>query len=259
MPHFTDEDRKKIVKVAKALEREGCHFLVGGYGAHPNKSNGHPVKPGGVSIANYSFDPDAPVITAAQTSVGGICLGQFLDKSVGGGVLRHHRKPQLEQYLNDLASGIIGPFPGTTNLYPRHFVRDGKVVVVLGESCEGKRHFDCIGFVNFCISKALVTNWKYEYVQYRGKIAGCVEIDIKDVKNGDLVFRERVRERDDDPKCLISGKSPEKHRSPHAGICIKNNGSPAQVIMAQTRGAGVRTVPISSGCWLFARRLNYRR
>ncbi len=66
--------------------------------------------------------------------------------------------------------------------------------IVLGEDCTNRRHFDCIGFVNFCISEVWKPGWMFGYEQYRDSPKKCnaaeVSLSQSGLKDGDLVLRE---------------------------------------------------------------------
>jgi hypothetical protein len=51
-----------------------------------------------------------------------------------------------------------------SEVYPRRINPRG--LIHLGESCAGRRHYDCIGFVNFVLSKVLSAKWKFDMEFY---------------------------------------------------------------------------------------------
>jgi hypothetical protein len=63
--------------------------------------------------------------------------------------------------------------------------------VVWGESCVGKRHFDCVGLVNWSISVALDKKVWYNIEHYKkfGKTASCSGVSMARMQAGDLLTR----------------------------------------------------------------------
>jgi cell wall-associated NlpC family hydrolase len=70
------------------------------------------------------------------------------------------------------------PFHIDPNLSPRQMLEIAANPVVLGEDCRGKRHFDCVGFINYCIEMALgrVRPVTFEIVQWADGISGTVDV-----------------------------------------------------------------------------------
>lgn len=57
---------------------------------------------------------------------------------------------------------------------------------IWGESCVGTRHFDCIGFVNWCLSTVLNKQIQYGIGNFIAKSIGTV-IPVKQARMGDIV------------------------------------------------------------------------
>ncbi|MCB1020923.1 MAG: C40 family peptidase, partial [Acidobacteria bacterium] len=78
---------------------------------------------------------------------------------------------------------------------PDIFPRESGGITVFGEDCSKRRHFDCIGFVNYCIAKAWgKPNWQYGYDTYRDNPGNCygksISLSKGGLKNGDLALRD---------------------------------------------------------------------
>jgi hypothetical protein len=137
----------------------------------------------------------------------------------------------------------LGGGKNGTPEFPRRINADG--AVHLGESCVGVRHYDCIGFVNFVLSKVLRPRWKNDMAYYTNK-------DNKDL------FRVRDLSSAADKAALVSmaeegdlvAKSPD---NPHIGICTVRKG---QLVVTNCRSMaeGLLDTPLSAE-WSFLARL----
>jgi cell wall-associated NlpC family hydrolase len=80
-------------------------------------------------------------------------------------------------------------------LWPRKIRvdKEGPAMIVLGESCEGVRHFDCIGFVNYCLSVVLCRRVQHSIGQWRRQtnaeeITQPGNIHPGDIQPGDILI-----------------------------------------------------------------------
>jgi hypothetical protein len=99
--------------------------------------------------------------------------------------------------LNANQSFIPGSVPG--NLHPRRYFFLGVMQelgkVVWGESCIGRKHFDCVGLVNYCLEEHthLRGGWGFEIKQYfESKITGTSDkgrLPAANVVDGDICVR----------------------------------------------------------------------
>lgn len=166
---------KRIVEIARSLV--GSHYLNGAYGATPDGNDGAPCRPDAVKLIAdpKRLDPvkqadkkrDLAVLAAHTHIVNSklnidrycICGGNY--KSVEGApAAPAPNDPVLNDYLNSLK----GQHP---TAWRRHFDRftprrvygpapggDIGGTLVWGQSCQGVRHFDCIGFISYCLWRA---------------------------------------------------------------------------------------------------------
>lgn len=144
--------RNRVVEFA--LSQVGEHYLWGAAGATPGYLDGMPGRPGSVVRLPDAIDPDAPALRSAACDVDGyhVCAGRF--QRVGGRVVLPGDK-DLADYLLGLNRQQPAQWQPWNGLWPRKM--KGKTVteqIVLAEDCTRKRHFDCIGFVNWCLSRA---------------------------------------------------------------------------------------------------------
>lgn len=134
----------------------GSHYLWGAAGAAPNERNGASYRAGSVGLAAFDVAAARPSIHAATCSVDGlhVCGGNYANfgyPPIAQG------DPSLGEYLSAQRDAKrrgmpveADPSDGTT---PRQV--SGYTVTstyVWGEDCRGVRHFDCIGFVNYCLT-----------------------------------------------------------------------------------------------------------
>jgi cell wall-associated NlpC family hydrolase len=75
---------------------------------------------------------------------------------VPGGRVAQSANADLREFLDQIRSQPPALWRSPNGLWPR--LMEGKTVtrqIVWGEDCRTVRHFDCIGFVNYCFSLAL--------------------------------------------------------------------------------------------------------
>jgi hypothetical protein len=171
-----DEQRSKIVTTALGLKEE--HYLMGAAGQIPDLGGG---------INNRSVVLDATTHGASiEVNYGGtegkkkfLCGGRANQvKSLPEGDPKnagHQKSP--EKYKWDRGD-------------------------VFGEACEGKRHFDCGGFVSYCYHQAC------SEVSYPGPAQGLLSKQFG--------FKSRAKRED-----VVAGDI--AYRPGHAGLCISND------------------------------------
>ena len=164
--------RQKVIDLAKTFA--GSHYLWGSAGATPGGQDGSPHRPGRVGMSYPSLDPMSPSLNAADCAVSGyyVCAGRFL-KAPGGRMvpptdddlfdyLTCFRREGWNVYQLGYADDRRSYF---LNLTPRKIIGEnidskyqGKIV--WGEDCRWKRHFDCIGFINYVFNKTTKNPYK---------------------------------------------------------------------------------------------------
>ena len=181
------EKRIRVFQRAEEVFHEGAHFILGARAeilqADHRFASGRAVW---LWDADTSFS--APVICAAGSQDAShdsqICLGRFRHPRVraAGGTKIREGDPRLKAYLlrADFEQALLQPqqewvpFSKSNGikLTARHFVDDSKNVIVLGESCVGKRHVDCISLINYCLSA--IRKSQYSIEQLIDGMAGSV-------------------------------------------------------------------------------------
>jgi hypothetical protein len=161
------------------------------------------------------------------------------------------RWPSLTMYLANKAKflaatsdadlrklSLMGPGPSE---YPRRINSGG--LIHLGESCEGIRHYDCIGFVNWVLSKVLRPEWK-RAMEFYTTPSGKDLFHVREfASGGDLVAAAEVGD--------LVAKSPT---DPHIGICAVHNGS-LKVVNCRSMNEGLVCTKLKDE-WKFLSRLH---
>jgi hypothetical protein len=205
--------RGSVVDLARTFVRAG-HYLEGTAGNTPNLPDGNPGggKRQACNMLPPCLNPDLKEtmkghvlsVCSAWTQVKGYntCAGR-------SGIFVQPPANALLPYLEDaktIQSMGIGHWPGVGafQLHPRRYFLGDKLQengkIVWGESCVGRRHFDCVGLVNFCYEEHTkrVGGWAFEISQYMSGLAGtspvAVKRDLSNVMNGDVVCRLKPHE-----------------------------------------------------------------
>ncbi len=163
---------KKIVDVAQ--KQIGSHYLNGAYGAIPDRGDGCPCRPAGITLIadpkrldpTFKQDPKTNLaVFAAEMTVKKycVCAGNFA--TFLGGRPASPSDIDLINYLDSLRDKPPAAWQNYfTHFTPRRVFGPGPGgdlggKLVWGQSCKGIRHFDCVGFISYC------------YWQATGKIA----------------------------------------------------------------------------------------
>jgi cell wall-associated NlpC family hydrolase len=152
---ISDQYRNQVVSVAQ--EAVGAHYLHGSFGNHPSACNGHPARDSRLRLADNRYQDQAIgaiTIHTAWTNVEGpkYCWGRPHNHQVAATPqvpAATLRNPAALRQLAESANLSGYRWPRTDN------GRQG--TVIFGEACEGKRHFDCIGFVNWVMFRIFGT------------------------------------------------------------------------------------------------------
>jgi hypothetical protein len=157
-----------VINVAMPLV--GCHYLWGAAGATPGGSEGIMRRPGSVDLVDPPrTDPTYPAIFTAQCAVDGlhVCGGRWdgTNGGIPGGRPANATDGDLVAYLAGLAA--LDPSlwqPYFQSFAPR--MQEGRTVtrrLVWGEDCRNVQHFDCVGFVNYCVELSLGRSKQVQY------------------------------------------------------------------------------------------------
>jgi hypothetical protein len=141
-----------------AVSQVGAHYVWGGYGNIPGPRPDPNPFPGGFGhrVHMWPNDPAAntadhgrqvPIMNTAFTNIQGtihICGGRF--RRTSGPRADYANPASRDASIREV---LLWPRPDNTA---------GSSRMIWGENCEGVRHFDCVGFVNWCYWKALGSN-----------------------------------------------------------------------------------------------------
>ena len=196
---FTTPQGKLIQRQAIVDEARShvgwAHYLWGGAGNTPGNADGAQYRPSLVKMQPDSLHPKHPSVQTAFTQIGGLntCAGS-------SNTVIQLAKEQTDAYLDLLTATTNFPLP-LINITPRLYKFNGKAKpigishdgIVWGEGCANVRHFDCIGFVNYCYSLSIAKS-KYPFgtsiAEFMTRPAnyGFVEVsDSADVLNADII------------------------------------------------------------------------
>jgi cell wall-associated NlpC family hydrolase len=145
----------EIVRVATGFV--GSHYLHGGAGNEPDKGNGHPWRPSAVRMRTDVLNPpgrnhDNPprqILNAAWCDIDHgpmICAGRSDLMS------QRKKRADIGDLRDDARLRLLLRDPQKV-LWPRPNGNPTGGAIVFGEACQGVRHFDCIGLVNYCVYK----------------------------------------------------------------------------------------------------------
>jgi hypothetical protein len=238
---------------ATAREMDGAHYVNGAKGARPNKKDGAAVRPNTVALemvtaldrlaffaASVALQKTDKVTT--KTSPDKHVCGGIYDTI--GGLLVSDADAILRKYLGEQNPKSPADCWTKGGLTPRRLAgsRDTKNTgrVVWGESCDGWRHFDCIGLVEFAVQQVVKRTIGGEIYQFASpkNVLGATRVsDDKDVRDGDLVSQV-----DQDGKYH------------HIGVIYLEGGTPlvaqaAQTSVGVTTGTAYDKVKWSGGRW----------
>ncbi len=245
----TASDRRKLADFAMQIARAGGHFLNGTQGAMPGFSDGPLDRH--VMARPLRFSPSAPMLQAAGFGES-TCMGRHLVTG-GHAMVSSADLKALALYLHEQESiFVLGgsetdlqPFDrrkGTTGLLHSLFPRKVGSQIILGERCLGKRHFDCIGFVNFCLSKVMSPKWNRSFGQYKRDFG---PVPAAALQPGDIVIR------------IKDEIGPDGKPAPtnHAGICVQSAGK-TLILNCAAGSQGLIMSAYSTVRWPHRRRIN---
>lgn len=158
-----------IIHLATSLL--GSHYVWGAAGAKPDIPCGMPSRPGLVGLLKKGKQKDDLIDSVAYTDIEGrnTCAGNSWINGRTGYISSSNGLDQNTQ----------------NKTYRTVYFKGVKKGILLGEKCENVRHFDCVGFVNYCLSKVL---GKIVHDSIPGYAKHCIPIGNRnEYKKGDIV------------------------------------------------------------------------
>jgi len=197
------EIRKSIVDLAQTFVAD-AHYLWGTAGNQPGIPNGNV---GGGKLQAASLRAYSLSKTAADQDHLLAAAMAYQDQfdgynSCAGRSRRCDQTQDLDAYITareaDIAAGNtdqatwVGP---GKNLHPRKYtfrgtLQTGVGAVVWGESCQGHRHFDCVGLVNYCYAQHWYqASFGGDIVAFKNPNMGTTPItNDKDLMDADIII-----------------------------------------------------------------------
>ena len=185
-------ERKAITD--EALSHVGkAHYVWGAAGNTPGLPDGASFRRDLVKLLPNSFSQKEPLVRTAWTGIEGI--------NTCAGCSSKYTQVSSQSMSDYLKAGKDEP--GKNGLFPRIWKFKGKIQprgasnngLVWGESCIGKKHFDCIGFVEYCVGKvwSQPVNFQVDIAALfnnPGNYGFAIVTDPTDILNADLVSHD---------------------------------------------------------------------
>jgi|WetSurMetagenome_2_1015567.scaffolds.fasta_scaffold126524_3 hypothetical protein len=196
--------REQIVAVAYEISAAGAHYLTGCYGSRPGQADYAGRWLGMV----YNNEWRSVAVQAAMSKVNGlVCCGRYMDDSrkILAGLTPDPPENDLGRWVGALPpcrpdkSGPQGVAtltairPYMERYWPRRHGGDNARYIYLGESCAGKMHFDCVGFVCYVLARVLGHPIQVDLRLPQNWPGRCTEIaeGQTGAGPGDIVFTDR--------------------------------------------------------------------
>ncbi|TKK89221.1 hypothetical protein FDA94_09765 [Herbidospora galbida] len=232
---------RRAADLALAQVADRAHVLTGAAGARPGHRDGTRLQPAGVTLVPSRTDPADPAVFAARCGEH-LCAGRF-DQTAGGiagGRVARRTDIDLLVYLAELASLPEDDWQPYFEFFSPRCIENGSEAprIVWGEDCRGRRHFDGVGLVNWCLEQAVDARYPitFDFVTWATDAAGAVAVPVTDPPcPGDLVFADR------------------NDGTPEIGI-LAGAGESGQVVLAGQTTVGVVCRPFSPADWTRRRR-----
>jgi hypothetical protein len=197
-------------------------------------------------LARPRTDPTNPAVFAAQCNVDGlhVCGGRW--DAVQGGIEGGRPANPADHDLVAYLAGLANAAPSDWQPYYKHFtprVTEGRTVprqLVWGEDCRGRQHFDCVGFINYCVEVALgrSRDVQYSIEQWASGISGTTAVAMTaPPQPADILI-----------------KAGNKHIGFMVGDGI-DTGALGRIVHAEQTSTGVLTRAFDPNAWAYRRRL----
>jgi len=203
VPGFYDSPkyRKRVFIGAEALKHEGEHYLWGSSGEHPGVNDGAGYRDFPVGWETNELDkPEKTIVRAAFCAVDGrrVCTGRY--GTFPGCRTFSAKDKDLLDYLNQVrAKRDLGVKPESWPAFfgsytPRlaNWKNDDNVMVyeqIWGQDCLGRRHFDCISFINYVLLKQGAAQSKDGQLDIKWYINNLEDASKQEPMPGDIVVR----------------------------------------------------------------------
>ncbi len=207
----TEREKARRIMARIAREMNRAHYVHGAKGARPGQKDGAPIRPNSVTLEMIT-DPNNPSFFAATCTpsfkkdsegneilVNGkpvgdkhVCAGIYL--GMGGTIASPTDKIMID-YLKSQELSDTAKCWTKAGLTPRRIQgsREKNNSIVWGESCDGWRHFDCIGLVEYSLqfvyARGTVGGEIWQFASPNNVLGAKHITDTNDVMEGDLVSK----------------------------------------------------------------------
>ncbi len=236
-----------IVQTAVDIYNAGAHYLWGATGATPGGNEGTMTRPGMVYLADASTDPNAPMIFTARCDINpnkydSLCTGRFNNPTDAPGVRTANADDwDLVNYLNGLAASDPSSWQPYFGKFSPRITKHSQIV--WGEDCNGIQHFDCVGFINYCVEKGLASTKP-------------VAMSIDQWASDSMGATTSAGLNDDPYPADILIQYSDSLGYHHIGLMGVDDSGNATVIQAADTDKGVIYGSYDSGGWQYRRRLS---
>lgn len=207
----TEREKARRIMARVAREMNRAHYVHGAKGARPGQKDGAAIRPNSV-LFEMITDPNNPSFFAAtctpsfktdkegkQILVNGkpvgdkhVCAGSYLGM---GGTITTPTDQIMIDYLKSQDLSDTAKCWTKAGLTPRRIQgsKEKNNSIVWGESCDGWRHFDCIGLVEFSVqfvyARGTVGGEIWQFASPQNVLGAKRITDIADIMEGDLVSK----------------------------------------------------------------------
>jgi hypothetical protein len=202
-----------------------------------------------VTLVPPRTDPADPAVFAARCGEH-VCGGRFdqAGGGIAGGRVARRTDIDLLVYLAELASLPEDDWQPFFEFFSPRCLDGGSAAgrIVWGEDCRGRRHFDAVGLVNWCLEQAVDARYPitFDAATWATDASGTVTVSVTDPpRPGDLFLADR---HDPDTEIGIL-----------LGVGIGDPAVPGefgQVVLAEQTTVGVVRRPFSPASWTRRRR-----
>ena len=209
----TEREKARRIMARIAREMNRAHYVHGAKGARPGQKDGAPIRPNSVTLEmitdlnNPSFfaatctpstkkDSEGNEILVNGKPIGDkhVCAGIYL--GVGGTIASPTDKIMID-YLKSQELSDTAKCWTKAGLTPRRIQgsKEKNNSIVWGESCDGWRHFDCIGLVEYSLQFVYVNDPKpvggeiWQFASPNNVLGAKKITDTTDIMEGDLVSK----------------------------------------------------------------------
>ena len=218
----------------------GSHYVWGAAGNTPGSDDGAPYRKSAVTLLPNEPDPQAgkplgagkkATLFAASCSVAGfkVCAGRC-DVLKSGTRCNLNDMEELKKQM-EKADDYLWPRPGGGDL-------------LWGKDCRGKRHFDCISLINYCLSNVLQKTVQFT-LNLQESSQGFIWANLRQLGAAEPPM---------DGDILTPAAEPTDQTLSHIAMAV---GGGAKVAQAEDTTTGVTVTGLTRASWNIGRLPNW--